>query len=176
MSAGSAATEPAAVRPAGPEDVDEVVRLAGVMYQAMGAGPPAVAADQWERWQVEATAAVHRRLGHDLVVLVRDRPGGGLVACGAGTVSTRLPNPWHLDPRVGYVQWMSTDEDGRRQGHGRAVLRGLVAWFAAQGIDTVELHASPSGAPLYRSEGFWGGSTGLAMRRRSWDPPPPEGA
>lgn len=176
MSAGSAATEArsaVAPRPATPDDVDEVVRLAGVMYRSLGAAPQALPADRWDRWLGEAADAVRRRLGRDLAVFVCDRREGGLAACGAGTVSARLPHPWHPEARVGYVQWMSTDPDRRRQGHGRAILRALVAWFAAQGIDTVELHATAAGAPLYRSEGFWGGSTGTAMRRRSWDPPPP---
>jgi hypothetical protein len=50
-------------------------------------------------------------------------------------------------------------------------VRGLLRWYEAQGVDNVELHASPDGAALYRLEGFWEGSTGLAMRRRPWDPP-----
>lgn len=173
MSAGSSATEIGSTpRPATVDDVDEVVRLAGVMYRALGAVPPSVPVEQWDRWTAAAAASVRGRLGRDLVVFVCDRPGGGLVACGAGTVSVRLPSPWHPDARVGYVQWMSTDPDARRRGHARAVLRALVGWFGSQGIDTVELHASAAGAPLYRSEGFWGGSTGVAMRRRGWDPPP----
>ncbi len=157
-----------------------MVRLAGVMYRELGAAPPALAQEQFTRWERAAGAAVRQRLGADLVIVVCEDPGipGRLIACGAGTVAVRLPNPWHPDPRVGYVQWMSTEPGHRHQGHARAVLRRLVAWFEAGGIGTVELHASAGGAPLYRSEGFWGGSTGLAMRYRAWDPPPgsPEGS
>ena len=157
-------------------DAGEVVRLAGVMYRELGAAPPALSTAQFADWERAAAIAVRRRLGQDLVVVVCDDPqaAGRPVACGAGNVAVRLPNAWHRDPRVGYVQWMSTDPAHRRQGHARAVLRRLMAWFAAEGIGTVELHASAGGAPLYRSEGFWGGSTGLAMRHRAWDPPPGE--
>jgi GNAT superfamily N-acetyltransferase len=123
-------------------------------------------------WQVAAEQAVRARLGADLTVVVAEDPGapGRLVACGAGTISTRLPGPAG-DARLGYIQWMSTEPAFRRRGLGRAVLRGLLDWFEAQGVDNVELHASPDGAALYRLEGFWEGSTGLALRRRPWDPP-----
>lgn len=179
MSAGSLADAraggPAAARLATVADLDEVVRLAGVMYRVLGAGPPVIDDERWSGWQAGAAEALRCRLGRGTAVFVVDRPGGGLAACGAGSITTRLPSPWLPDARVGYIQWMSTDVGCRRRGHGRAVLRALLGWFASQGVDTVELHATPAGEALYRSEGFWGGSTGKAMRRRSWDPPPPEG-
>jgi GNAT superfamily N-acetyltransferase len=110
-------------------------------------------------------------------VFVVDHPevDGALVACGAGVVCRRLPNPWHPDGLAGYVQWMSTEPAFRRRGLGRAVLRAVLDWFAQLGVENVELHATEEGAPLYRSEGFWRGSGGEPMRRRPWDPPPPLG-
>ncbi len=162
--------DPPVLRAARPEDAAEVARLAELMYRSLG-----VSLDDavWERWRVSAVAAVRARLGADLTVVVAEDPGapGHVVACGAGVVLRRLPGPAG-DARVGYVQWMSTEPAFRRRGLARAVLRALLAWFEAQGVDNVELHASPDGDPLYRSEGFWEGSTGLAMRRRPWDPVP----
>ncbi|HVA02459.1 MAG TPA: GNAT family N-acetyltransferase [Acidimicrobiales bacterium] len=159
------------VRSARPDDAGEVARLAEVMYRSLGI----VLDDEvWERWRVSARAAVSGLLGAQLTVVVAEDPGapGRLVACGAGVISLRLPNPSHASARVGYVQWMSTERDFRRRGFGRAVLRGLLEWFESQGVDNVELHASADGKALYRSEGFWEGSTGLALRRRPWDPVP----
>lgn len=166
-----------AVRRARPGDAPEVVRLAELMYRTLGADQTDEA---WAQWRRAAVEAVTTRLGHDIEIMVADGPdgpggpggSGRLVACGAGMVSERMPNPWHAVARVGYVQWMSTEPAFRRRGLGRAVLRGLLDWFEAAGIDNVELHASPDGAPLYRAEGFWAGSAGVAMRRRPWDPPP----
>jgi len=162
----------APVRTAHLDDAPEIARLAELMYRSLGVARPE---DQWERWRGAAQRAVLARLGGDLTVVVADDPGapGRLVACGAGTIVTRLPNPSHDDPRVGYVQWMSTEPAFRRRGLARAVLRALLDWYEERGVDNVELHASPAGAALYRSEGFWEGRTGLAMRRRPWDPPPP---
>lgn len=130
----------------------------------------------WARWRLASEEAVRTRLGADLGVFVVDDPdaSGRLLSCGAGTVQHRLPNPWHPEGLAGYIQWMSTEQSARRRGYGRAVLAALLAWFEARGVDNVELHATPEGAPLYRSEGFWRGTGGLPMRRRPWDPPPDE--
>jgi GNAT superfamily N-acetyltransferase len=128
----------------------------------------------WARWRAAAGAAVVDRLGPDVTFFVVDHPDepGRLVACGGGVVMRRLPNPKHPDGRAGYVQWMSTEPAFQRRGHARAVLRAVLSWFEGQGVDNIELHATPEGAPLYRSEGFWRGSGGEPMRRRPWDPPP----
>jgi ribosomal protein S18 acetylase RimI-like enzyme len=159
------------VRSAHPDDAGEVARLAELMYRSLGL---ALDEEAWGRWRSSAEATVSGRLGADLTVVVAEDPGarGRLVACGAGVISSRLPNPAHASARVGYIQWMSTEPDFRRRGFARAVLRGLLEWFESQGVDNVELHASPDGKALYRSEGFWEGSTGLALRRRPWDPAP----
>lgn len=167
---GSGRRSPLA-RPAGGADAAEVVRLAELMFRPLVGDALDDAA--WAQWSAASEAAVRDRLGRDLAVFVVDDPDrpGRLAACGGGTVQRRLPNPWHPDGLAGYVQWMSTDEAWRRRGMGRAVLRALLAWFESRGVDNVELHATPDGAALYRSEGFWRGTGGLPMRRRPWDPP-----
>ncbi len=159
------------VRTASPDDAGEVARLAELMYRSLGLS---LDDEVWARWRVTARATVSGLLGAQLTVVVAEDPDtpGRLVACGAGVISPRLPNPAHASARVGYVQWMSTEPGFRRRGYARAVLQGLLEWFGSQGVDNVELHASPDGKALYRSEGFWEGSTGLALRRRPWDPVP----
>jgi GNAT superfamily N-acetyltransferase len=161
----------ALIRSARTDDAGEVARLAELMYRSLGL---TFDDDVWGRWRASAVQAVSERLGADLTVAVVEDPGapGHLVACGAGTVSQRLPSPAHASSRVGYIQWMSTEPEFRHRGLGRAVLRFLLGWFESEGVDNVELHASPQGDPLYRDEGFWEGSTGLALRRRPWDPAP----
>jgi GNAT superfamily N-acetyltransferase len=169
------------VRAAGVDDLPEVVRLAELMYVSLGVGHPEPV---WAAWRRVALEALRSDLGPDLAVVVVDHPDAGsagaagagpgrLVACGVATIGTRLPNPWLEDRRIGYVQWMSTEPEFRRRGLARAVLAALLRWYEERGVHDVELHASTAGAPLYRTMGFWEGSTGVALRRRSWDPPPP---
>jgi ribosomal protein S18 acetylase RimI-like enzyme len=159
------------VRTARADDAPDVARLAEIMYRGLGARRSEV---QWDQWRVTAADAMCARLGADLTVVVVEDPGGSprLLSCGAGTIAARLPDPWHDTALVGYIQWMSTDPAFRRRGLARAVLIELLAWFEGRRVDNVELHASTEGVALYRAAGFWAGGAGLALRRRSWDPPP----
>lgn len=149
-----------------------MVRLAELMFRAIAAD---VAEERWELWRRRTLEVMSELPGARAAVFVVDHPDepGSLVSCGAGVINTRLPNPFHPDGKAGYVQWMSTDPAFRRRGLGRAVLRAVLAWLEDRGVENVELHATADGVPLYRAEGFWEGSGGLAMRRRRWDPPPP---
>lgn len=161
------------MRPAGPADGPEVVRLAELMFRGLDVGADE---QRWTAWRATALRAVACLPSEEMAVFVAEDPDcpGTLVSCGAGVVQPRLPVPWRAASPAGYVQWMSTEPAFRRRGLGRAVLRAVLAWFEERGIDNVELHATDQGAPLYRSEGFWRGSAGEPMRRRPWDPPPPD--
>ncbi len=153
-----------AVRPGVAKDAAEIVRLAEMMFRSLGIDP---GPELWEHFGESARASVRSRAGDDTCFFVADHPDepGRLVACGAGVIVRRLPTPVQPDGRNGYVQWMSTDPAFQRHGLGRAVLRSVLAWFEAAGVVNVELHASPDGEPLYRSEGFWRGPGGEPLRR-----------
>lgn len=153
----------ATVRAATLDDASEVVRLAALMFASMGLD---VSDPEWVR---AAEREYRARLGGDLAAFVVDGGGGGrLVASGAGTVSTRLPGPNNPSAQVGYIQWVATDPEARRQGLGRAVMEALLDWYDAQHISVVELHATIDGEPLYRSLGFRDDGP-IALRRRTSD-------
>jgi GNAT superfamily N-acetyltransferase len=150
-----------AFRPATTADTGEVIRLAALMYEAMGLDTTGLA------WRQAAAAALANRLGGDTCVLVADDPdrAGRLAATGAGVITTRLPGPANPAATVGYIQWVSTDPLWRRRGLARAVTSALLAWFTERGVRFVELHATPEAAGLYRSLGFGPGSNpGLRIR------------
>jgi GNAT superfamily N-acetyltransferase len=150
-----------AIRRAGPEDAGEVIRLAALMYEAMGldAADPA--------WRAAAVAALASRLGGDTAVFVADAPGspGRLAATGAGTIATRLPGPANPGATVGYIQWVSTDPQWRRRGLARLITSALLGWFREREVGAVELHATQEAAALYRSFGFGpGANPGLRIQ------------
>ena len=131
-------------------DVEELVRLAVVMFNAMGldTGAP--------EWQEMGRQVTGRRLGSgDMAAWVvdGDEPGH-LISAGVGMINQRLPGPRNPSGRAGYIQWVATESGHRRQGLGREVIQGLLRWFAEQGVSVVELHATADGEPLYRSLGF----------------------
>jgi RimJ/RimL family protein N-acetyltransferase len=139
------------VRAANLEDVPEVLRLAALMYTALGQSEGLD-----EVWGQAATSALAERLGRDAAVFVAEavpRPGV-LLASAAGSVTARLPGPHNPSARVGYVQWVWAEPEVRGQGLGRAVMDALMGWFKDQQVPVVELNASPLGEALYRSLGF----------------------
>ncbi|MDQ2728209.1 MAG: GNAT family N-acetyltransferase [Actinomycetota bacterium] len=150
------------VRPALLTDSDEVMHLAGLMYEAMGVDASGAA------WRSAGTDALASRLGHDAAVYVAEHPGapGRLVACGGGTISVRLPGPHNPHPASGYIQWISTDPEWRSRGLARRIMVALLDWYDRKGVRSVELHATATGEPLYCSLGFVEGPY-RALRRRT---------
>ena len=144
------------------EDAAEIVRLARLMFESMGASG---SDGLWERATLQH---VQDRLGADLAIFVVDDPihEGRLVASAAGTINRRLPGPFVPHGVVGYVQWVCTDLDHRRQGLSRQVMAALLAWYEERQVPVVELHATPMGEPLYRSMGF-DDPKPRALRRRT---------
>jgi len=137
------------VRHATPADVDEIIRLAKVMWDAMGYP------DTEGPWEVDARRVLVERLGRGIEGFVVDHPStpGALVASALATVSERIPAFWNPRGALGYLQWVSTDPVHRRQGMGRAVTEAAFAWMRSQGVTVAELHATNSGESLYRAMG-----------------------
>lgn len=142
------------VRQAAAGDVAELVRLRALLFESLGdhhAPASAVAARGWRVALAEALAwAV---TAPDMRILVVDG-GGGLAACGVGTIERRLPNPRLVNGMLGHVFGVVTDPAYRRRGHSRAVVAGLMDWFRSRSVARVDLNASREGEPLYRDLGF----------------------
>jgi GNAT superfamily N-acetyltransferase len=148
------------VRAATAADADEVVRLAVMMFESMGMDASSAA------WQDAARRHVEERLGRDVAIFVVDDPGDRrLAAVAAGTIVERLPTPFNPGARTGYVQWVCTEPAFRGRGLARELMAWLLGWFEAEGVTTIELHATEAAEPLYRSLGF-DSSGPLALRRR----------
>ncbi|MEV2240255.1 GNAT family N-acetyltransferase [Micromonospora sp. NPDC049891] len=152
------------VRRATVDDARELVRLRSIMLGAMSGAPP-----EPGEWQHVALRTLRRQLPDleaDLAAYVVDAPGrpGTLAACAVGVVDLRLGGPVDPGGRSGYVFNVATDPAYRRRGFSRACLVALLDWFAARGVRTVDLKASPEGEPLYRELGFR--ATSMAAMRR----------
>ena len=141
------------VRWATVDDVEGLVRLRRVMFDAMAIDVP----DDAEQ-AMRSTIAAGLATSDLFAAVVDDEGTGRVVACGVGMISQRIAGPHNLSGRYGYVQSMVTDEAYRGRGLARAVLELLMARFAADGVVRVDLHATELGAPLYRSMGFTEGA------------------
>jgi GNAT superfamily N-acetyltransferase len=129
-----------AVRRAGLDDVTELVRLRAVMMAELGEP----SAGDW----MEACAAYLR------ATLADGSTAAVVAACGVGVTLRRLPGPNTGDGRIGHVASMVTEPAWRGRGLATAIVRGLLDWYAAEGVRRVYLHASPDGEGIYRGQGF----------------------
>ena len=167
------------IRPATTDDIDHLLRLRQVMFDAVDEPiPPSARRPGTPDWHVTcrefltdgfaagtigAFVAVAVARTEAVSGAVAGRPGGGLdgaggegriVGGGVGDIRRRLGGPQEPTGRYGHVASMATEPAWRSQGIGRAVVEALLGWFVAQGITRVELHATPAGEPIYRALGF----------------------
>jgi GNAT superfamily N-acetyltransferase len=149
---GATALVAGLVRRAAVVDTAELIRLRAVMFEAMGID---ASGNHW-RDAFAAQLRNHLHHGKTLAGFVIDEPTAPcrLAACGLGMISERFPGAADPTGRVGYLASMATDPHHRRRGYASAILTALLDWFDARGVRTVELHATPSGEPLYRAAGF----------------------
>src|ERR671910_3910365 len=156
------------VRRATADDIEELIRLASVMLAAMGHDPSP------EGWRQAARdlVPIDFEAGTKAAFVV-DHPDsdGRLIASAAGSITQWFPTVFNADGRYGYVQWVATDPEFRRRGHGRAVMVALLDWFRANGVALVDLRATTDAEILYRSLGFTDVDT-LTLRLRVRDPNP----
>lgn len=79
----------------------------------------------------------------------------GTVAAGAGLwLMDWPPHMLGKSARRGNILNVYTESRFRRQGLARALMEITLLWCRENQIDTVILHASPEGKPLYESLGF----------------------
>ncbi|MCI3242663.1 MULTISPECIES: GNAT family N-acetyltransferase [Streptomyces] len=150
-----------AVRRAAEYDLVELLRLRALLFDDLAGDFFNPATDDGSWLDALAVVLKDQLTADDVRILVVDADGGragdqggGLAACGIGTIEQRLPGPHLPNGRIGQVIGVVTDPAHRRRGHSRAVMRGLLDWFQEREVARVDLHASPEGEPLYRALGF----------------------
>ncbi|WP_329004440.1 GNAT family N-acetyltransferase [Kribbella sp. NBC_00709] len=138
------------VRRAGADDAESLVRLRGLMLEAMGNdidGPWQATAVEWFAGQLASPDT--------FAAYVVDDPDAGVVAGAAGNVFVHPPGPRDLTTIRGHLYNVSTEPAFRRRGMARACVIALMDWFENEtGVGQVELHATDYGIELYRDLGF----------------------
>lgn len=80
----------------------------------------------------------------------------GRVAAGGGLLVYNWPaRPGRRDPRRAYILNVYTEPDYRRRGLARSIVTTIIDWCRAEGFESVSLHASDDGRPLYEALGFY---------------------
>ena len=134
------------VRPATAEDLDTVIHHRIAMFRDMGY-PDAVliAIEQVSRPLLRDALA-----NSDYHGVLAESDGDGIV--GGGGV---LVVPWPgTQPQRAWIQNVYVAPEFRRRGIAREIMRTLIDWCRDQGLNSVNLHASTDGRPLYEQLGF----------------------
>lgn len=85
--------------------------------------------------------------------LVETKPGS--IVAGAGVIIFDYhSSPLDPSPRRPMVVNVYTERNHRRQGIARKLMELIIAWCREKGFNSVLLHASDEGKPLYDSLGF----------------------
>ena len=139
------------VRLATLDDADELIRLATIMFEAVG-----IATDD-PTWEAAGRDRLRIGTADDTVrAFVVGDPHVPQRCAAAAVVSLQLRMPTPPNPRglTAYVQWVATDPEHRRRGYARALMNAIIEWSSAKGAGSVDLHASTEGDALYRDLGF----------------------
>ncbi|HCR18612.1 MAG TPA: hypothetical protein DIU35_14125 [Candidatus Latescibacteria bacterium] len=85
---------------------------------------------------------------------IAETESGEPVACSALSYYHLTPKPSNIEGRYGYISSMYTEDEHRRKGLARRLLKATLEFAKASGLRYVKLHASEFGRPLYEAEGF----------------------
>ena len=132
------------------DDLEVVVRHRVGMFRDMGIPEEKLAAIEPASRAYFQQAIVSR---HYLPFLAET--GDRRVIAGGGIVILHWPGS-PLDPRDSraMILNMYTEEEFRRRGIARRIMQAMLDWCRSEGYQTVSLHASQFGRPLYESLGF----------------------
>jgi len=140
------AQAPLCIRPATPDELDLILEQRIAMFRDMGF-PDAVLA------RIEAASRQHMakalKTGGYYGVFAEIENAG--IVAGGGILLLPWPG---TQPRRGWIQNIYVKPEFRRRGVARQIMRRLIDWCREQGFDSISLHASAEGRPLYEELGF----------------------
>jgi len=155
-------TTPSPVRRAGAADLDALLDLRVLMFDAMGT-PTDRLADP--TWRDAAYRCFADRMDDPRVRLVVAELDGEVVSGAVGEVTSLIPGPSCPNGSVGLISNVATLPHARGRGLAAACTEALVAWFEDEtDVTRIDLFATEAGALIYRTRGF-ATSPFPAMRR-----------
>jgi GNAT superfamily N-acetyltransferase len=142
-------------------DLDVVSDHRARMFRDMGELPP----EKFETFLAQSKETLRSMFEHDQYVgwLVSPQDQPENIVAGAGVILRRVaPHPQQVtngqfeivSGRQAIIQNVFTDPEWRRRGLGTLLMKEIIAWSKKTGIESLVLHASDEGRPLYERLGF----------------------
>ena len=79
---------------------------------------------------------------------------GKIIASGAVTFVSFVPNPSDLSPRVAYLHSMYTEKSHRNKKCAQQIIQKIIDHCKSKGVRRITLNASDAGKPIYEKIGF----------------------
>src|SRR5215469_14607526 len=139
------------LRRASTADLDILVEHRAAMFRDMGYNDEVALtsmASRFRPWLLE------RMKGGDYLAWLASAPNGSIAA---GTGLWLMDWPPHMigqGMRRGNILNVYTNANFRRRGLARELITAALGWCRENGVDTIILHASPSGRAIYEALGF----------------------
>lgn len=134
------------------DDIDGLMRLRALMFEAMGTPADALAAPEW---RAEARSWFAENLTDDRARILVVEDDGDIVSGGVAEVVPAIPSPSTPHGRLGFISNIATLPHARGRGLARAVMTELVRWLDEDtDAERIDLAATADGAVIYRSMGF----------------------
>jgi GNAT superfamily N-acetyltransferase len=139
------------IREARRDDIAEIVRQRRRMYEDMGERDAAAL----DAMQASSSAFLEKALPTGVFRgWLAETRAGRVVAGGGMMIVPRLSRPADPEPRRAWILNVYTYPGYRRQGIARRLMQSIIEWCQQAGFQSVSLHASHDGRPLYQSMGF----------------------
>jgi GNAT superfamily N-acetyltransferase len=134
-------------------DVDTLISHRRGMFHDMGYHDNAALDDMCSKFRPWLAAKMES--GQYLAWLASPESDPGVIAAGAGLwIMDWPPHMIGSQARRGNIVNVYTAPAYRRRGLARRLMETILDWCRADSLDTVVLHASKEGRPLYDSMGF----------------------
>ena len=131
------------------------------MFSDMGELP----AERFEGFRAQSKETLHRMFERNQYIgwLTSPHDQPGKIVAGAGVQLREVPP--HPQPdvngridvvsgRQAIIQNVYTEPEWRRRGLALQLMKEIIGWASKTGIDSLVLHASDEGRPLYETLGF----------------------
>src|SRR4029077_20355496 len=142
-------------------DLDVVSDHLARMFSDMGELPPEI----FETFREQSKDTLHRMFEQNQYIgwLVTPHDEPEKIVAGPGVALRQVaPHPQPnangkfeiVSGRQAIIQNVYTEPGWRRRGLGTLLMKEIIAWAEKTGIDSLVLHASDEGRPLYENLGF----------------------
>ncbi|MHA1983425.1 MAG: GNAT family N-acetyltransferase [Candidatus Hodarchaeales archaeon] len=139
------------IRIATVKDIKEIIRLRRLMFESMGFNNQELLNQNDKINKIYFQKAIPNEKFRGWVA---ETESGIIVGTIGLVIDVHPPAPNNLSGRIGYIMNLAVNEEYRRKGIARALMKKVIEFLKTNNIISVELHATEMGKDLYEELGF----------------------